>query len=271
MPAATGLTTGLTAVLAAASVALLVPGSLPRSIRSPGGVGRGARANRTALVVLVVISSTLVSWAWLSTERFVLAALLGGTALGVGRVVLRRRAARAAEERSDQVLGLCDAMASDLAAGQPPLLTLDRAAAEWPEFAPVAAAGRMGADVPAVLRELSRRPGARQLRTLAATWQVAHETGSGLAAAIGQAADAIRAERRTARLVGSELAAAHATARMLAALPVGVLLLGSGIGGDPIGFLTSSPAGLGCLATGLGLSFTGLLWLERIADRVLRR
>ena len=76
---------------------------------------------------------------------------------------------------------------------------------------------------------------------------------------------------RTARLVASELAAAHATARMLAVLPLGVLLLGTGIGGDPVGFLTGSTAGLVCFAVGLGLSFAGLLWLERIADGVLGR
>ncbi len=146
---------------------------------------------------------------------------------------------------------VCDAVASDLAAGQPPLLSLDRAAAEWPDFAPVAVAGRMGADVPTALRELATRPGAGQLRTLAATWQVAHDTGSGLADAIGQAAAGIRADRRTARLVAAELAAAYATARMLAVLPLGVLLLGSGIGGDPVGFLTGSTAGLVCLALGI--------------------
>ena len=100
---------------------------------------------------------------------------------------------------------------------------------------------------------------------------MAHDTGSGLADAIGQAAEAIRADRRTARLVAAELAAAHATARMLAVLPVGVLLLGSGIGGDPVGFLTGSIAGSGVPRPGLGLSFGGMLWLERIADRVLGR
>lgn len=258
---------GLAVALTGATAALLLPGAVPipiASARTSGGLP-------TALAPLAVGISALALWSWLSTERFVLAALVAGSALGVGRVVRRRRAARAAEQRSDHVLAVCDAVASDLAAGQPPLLSLDRAAAEWPEFAPVAAAGHMGADVPAVLRELSARAGARQLRTLAATWQVAHETGSGLAAAIGHAADAIREDRRTARLVAAELAAAHATARMLAVLPLGVLLLGSGVGGDPVGFLTGSAAGLGCLAVGLALSFTGLLWLERIADRVLGR
>jgi tight adherence protein B len=258
--------TGVAVVLAGVSVALLVPGRLGLPEED-----EGARRVSPALVPLVVAAVLLSLWSWLSTQQLVLVALLSVAALGVGRVVQRRRRARAAERRSEQVLAVCDAMASDLAAGQPPLRSLDRAAEEWPEFAPVAVAGRMGADVPAVLRELGTRPGARQLRTLAATWQVAHETGAGLASAIAQAAEAIRADRRTARLVASELAAAHATARMLAVLPLGVLLLGSGIGGDPVGFLVGSTAGLVCLALGLGLSFTGLFWLERIADRVLGR
>jgi tight adherence protein B len=259
--------TVLAALLACTTVALLLPSGA--SLPAAEGGRRGLLS--PALVPLGVAVSVLVLGSWLSTERFVLAALLAAVGLGVGRLAQRRRASRAAERRSDQVLAVCEAMASDLAVGQPPLLSLDRAAAEWPELAPVAVAGHMGADVPTVLRELSARPGARQLRTLAATWQVAHETGSGLAEAIGQAADAIRSDRRTVRLVAAELAAAHATARMLAVLPLGVLLLGSGIGGDPVGFLTGSTAGLACLALGLGLSFAGLTWLDRIADRVLGR
>ena len=134
----------------------------------PAGCGRrcpsprfaGAARCSPALVLLAVATTVLVargrgsapsgsSWSRCSAA----------VALGVGRLVRRRRAARAAEQRSDQVLAVCESMASDLAAGQPPLLSLDRAAAEWPEFAPVAVAGRMGADVPAALRELPARPG----------------------------------------------------------------------------------------------------------------
>lgn len=257
----------LAVVLAGVAGALMSPGAT----KLPSG---GDRAAKTLSPVLVVLTSALgvqAVWPWLSVQQFVLLALVAATILGVVRLSRRRRAAQGAELRSEQVLALCEAMASDLSAGQPPLLSLDRAAVEWREFAPVAAAGRMGADVPDALRELAGRPGARQLRTLAATWQVAHETGSGLAGAIGQAAEAIRVDRRTVRLVAAELAAAHATARMLAALPVGVLLLGSGVGGDPVGFLTGTTPGLVCLAVGLGLSFAGLLWLDRIADRVLGR
>jgi len=258
-------------VLAGVTMALLTPSAAAGVVTGVVTGGTDGRALKPALALLAVTVAGLVVWSWLSTERAVLVMLLGCVAFGVVRLVRRRRAARAAEQCSEQVLAVCEGMASDLAAGQPPLLSLDRAATEWPEFAPVAAAGRMGADVPLAMRELAARPGARQLRTLAATWQVANATGSGLALAIGQAAEAIRADRRTARLVAAELASAYATARMLAMLPFGVLLLGVGIGGDPVGFLTGTIPGLVCLAMGLGLSFAGLHWLDRIADRVLRR
>ena len=254
-------------LLACVSVALL----MPASVNVPGRNAQVRSEVPRVLVLLAVLTSALVLWSGLSPHRFVLVTLLACVTFGVVRLVRRSRAARAADRRCDQVLVVCDAVASELAAGQPPLLSLDRAAAEWPDFAPVAVAGRMGADVPTALRDLATRPGAGQLRILAATWQVAHDTGSGLADAIGQAAAAIRADRRTARLVAAELAAAYATARLLAVLPRGVLLLGSGIGGDPVGFLIDSTAGLVCLALGIALSFSGLLWLERIAGRVLRR
>lgn len=262
MPAPAGAAAALLTVLA---VALLVPG------RAPGVLARTAALPSVAVLALLAPVVSLALWSWLSLERFVLVVLLASVALGTGRMVQRRRAARAAEHRSEQVLAVCEAMASDLAAGQPPMASLGRAASEWPGFEPVAVAGRMGADVPAAMHELAAHPGAGQLRTLAATWQVAHDTGSGLAAAIGHAAESIRADRRTARLVAAELAAARTTARLLAVLPLGVLALGAGVGGDPVGFLTGSLPGLVCLATGLGLCFTGLLWLERIADQVLHR
>jgi tight adherence protein B len=255
------------AALTGGSVALLLSGrsSLPRP-RS-----RSTTRLTPALVGLAAAGTAWALWSSLSVERFVLAALAGGVLAGVARMIRRARAAAAAERRSEQVLAVCEAMASDLGAGQPPLVTLARAAEEWPELAPVAVAAQMGADVPSVLRGLADAPGAGRLRTLAATWQVAHDTGSGLADAIAQAAEAIAEDRRTVRLVAAELAAARATARTLAVLPLGVLWLGSGVGGDPIGFLIDTAPGLVCLGTGLALCFAGLVWLERIADRVLHR
>ena len=89
--------------------------------------------------------------------------------------------------------------------------------------------------------------------------------------AISERLPRVRADRATARVVATELASAQATARLLAVLPLAVLLLGNGLGGDPVGFLLGTPAGLVCLAAGLSLEYAGLVWLGRIADRVSGR
>ena len=93
--------------------------------RVPTGPSAAARAVPRALVLLAIGSLAAALWAWLDAHQFVLAMLLGLVVAGawVGSL-RRRRAARAADRTADQVLALCDAMASDLAAGQPPLASL---------------------------------------------------------------------------------------------------------------------------------------------------
>jgi tight adherence protein B len=143
---------------------------------------------------------------------------------------------------------------------------LDRAAAAWSSLAPVAEAFRVGADVPAGLRALGQDlEGARDLRVVAAAWQVAHHTGEGLAATVDRVAESLRAAAATRRLVSGELSSARATARLVAGLPVLALAMGSGAGGDPWAFLFGHPAGLACLAGGLAFGIGGLWWIESIA------
>jgi tight adherence protein B len=201
--------------------------------------------------------------------------VVGLVALGVvaaaGRELVRRRRVADAQRRADRLLSACEGLAADLRAGQPPVAALEAAADEWPELGPAAAAARLGADVPAALRAVARRPGAAQARVVAAAWQVAHRSGAGLAGALTSAAAHLRDERSAARVVATEMAAARATARLLAALPAAVLLLGDGLGGHPVHFLLDTTPGVVCLGAGLGLEYLGLLWLGRIADQVLER
>ncbi len=218
------------------------------------------------LVIAVVGSGVLVDGR-VSPVLVVLG--VGGAAAAV-REVRRRRSAIVEQRRSEAVLAMCESVSADLHAGRPPIAALTAAADEWSELRGVADAARLGADVPAALRSLSERPGAEQLVLVAAAWVVAHRSGAGLAAAVDLAARAIREDRAAARVVSTELASAHATARLLAVLPVGVLLIGRGSGGDPFGFLLSTTPGLFCLAMGLGLAWAGLFWMQRIADGIRR-
>jgi tight adherence protein B len=173
------------------------------------------------------------------------------------------------ETAADQaaVLEVCDLLAAELAAGRPPGAALAAAAERWPPLVAAVEAARLGADVPDALRRLAgERRGAADLDRVAGAWQVAERSGHGLAAALERTADGLRARRRTRRMVDSELASARATARLVACLPLAVLLMGSGAGSDPWSFLLATPVGWLCLGGGLGLVGLGLWWIERLAD-----
>lgn len=181
---------------------------------------------------------------------------------------LRRRHQVAADQAA--VLEVCDLLAAELAAGRPPGAALAAARERWPPLGAVVEAARLGADVPEALRLLAEvRPGAADLRWVAGAWQVAQHSGHGLSAALERTARGLRARRRTRRLVDSELASARATARLVAALPLAVLVMGSGAGSDPWAFLVRTPVGWGCLVGGVGLIGLGLWWIERLADRAV--
>lgn len=196
-----------------------------------------------------------------------------GLVLAVGawgaRLLWRRRtAARLAEANSARTVEVCDLLAAELSAGRPTEAALDAAASAWSVIRPVAEAGRLGGDVPAAFRAASRTPGARGLRLLAGAWAVSQRTGGGLGAATRRAAEAVRREQATRRVVAGELASARATARLMAGLPVVALLMGSGAGADPWTFLFGSPGGWACLVAGGATGFAGLWWIELIAREV---
>ena len=252
----------LAALLAGSATALAFPARAP----APDPASRDRRRLPPALVVPLAVLPVL-----LLHGRQLFLGLLGVLVAAAGQRLLgRRRAVAGAAERAARVQAYCESVAADLAAGQPPHRVLARSVTAFPEFTAVSSAAELGADVPDALRRMARAPGAGELKLVAAAWQVAHRSGAGLAAALEQVGRGVRARRRTARLVGAELAPAHATARMMAALPLVFVLAGSGLGGDPVTFLTGTTPGLACLSAGLALSYAGLEWLQRIADAVLR-
>jgi tight adherence protein B len=188
-----------------------------------------------------------------------------GGVVGAERIVRRGRDRHEAQRRADSVLEVCEALAAELRAGQPPQQSLRRCVEVWPSLEPVAAAAELGADVPRALRRLAEVPGASGLAELASAWQVSERSGATMAMALGRVADSARRSRAAQHLVLSELASAQATARLLAALPAVVLVMGSGLGSDPWAFLLTTPIGLTCLGGGLVLTYAGLTWMDRIA------
>ncbi len=205
-----------------------------------------------------------------SVPRVVGLGLLAGVLGGVRWLVAMRRRRLEAERGSLRVLEACATLTAELAAGQPPAAALRQAAQEWPHLEPAAEAASLGADVPTALRALAAAPGTADLALVGAAWQVAHQAGLGLTGALTLVRDDLRAMRETRRVVASELASARATARLVAVLPVGVLVMGSGAGGDPVGFLVHQPLGWACVAGGLALLLAGLGWVEAIAARAER-
>jgi tight adherence protein B len=246
------------AALAAAGAAVLV---VPVRIRPP----RRPSTRTPFLLPVVLGGGGAVAVAGLRGVHLALAAVLLAAGWALWRLLARGRVEREAAVRRRLVVDYAEALAGELRAGQPVLTALDRALPAWPGSAAVATAAALGADVPAALRRLGEDPGGGALRRLAGAWELCAATGAGLAFATEQVVETARAEQRTASMVQGELASARATARLVAALPVVVLLAAQGMGARAWQFLTATPVGVGCLGTGLGLALAGMWWIDRIS------
>ncbi len=130
--------------------------------------------------------------------------------------------------------------------------------------------------VPGALRRLWGMP-ARTLRKsgdmrtgippAVAVCRMSHLTGAPTADVLDSCAHGVMeaAEASAARRVA--LAGPKASARMLSWLPLLGLGLGMVMGADPLGFLTGSMIGMGCLLVGLMFEVVGILWVRRLAAR----
>lgn len=265
MTAALGaLVAGSCAVLLALRSPASRAGGWPGAAAGPAGRLPGVPVVATGLAAAAT-GAALVRPQHLAVAGVLLVATLAGV-----RLLARHRADREAGRVRSRVVELCDALRAELAAGQTPAVALRRASEGWPALEPATRAAEVGGDVPGTLRELAVRPGAGDLRVVAAAWQVAHRTGHGLGDAVARVAAELRDAEQTRRVVAGELASARATARLVAGLPVAALLMGSGAGADPWGFLVGSPLGLACLAGGLAFGLAGLAWIEALARDVER-
>lgn len=109
-------------------------------------------------------------------------------------------------------------------------------------------------------------PDVRLAELTAAVWRLAERTGAPAADLVERIEADARAADRSRAAAAAQAAGAQATALLLAALPVGGIALGYGIGVDPLQVLLHTPLGAACAAVAVALQCAGLLWADRLAS-----
>lgn len=243
-------------------------------------VPRGPARSRRLLAGARVWAARRREWAALAVGLLV--AVLGGSVIplvagavavpAAGRWLRTRDRERARAARAAGVVALCGAVVGELRAGAQPgqaltaaiRRTVDGPGGPGAAETGVLAAAAFGGDVPGALRLAAREPGAEGLAGMAACWRVSVDGGAGLAAGLDRLEGALRAERDREESLRAQLAGARSTTVVLALLPLVGLLIGTGLGADPLRVLLHTPVGWGCLAAGALLEALGLLWCRRI-------
>jgi len=226
----------------------------------------------SVLVLTAAIASGLAAWWWVPTtpRRGPFRELSNCRARRLHALTRwRRRRARGSHART--VGALTAALASELRSGRTPDQALQSVLSGWADELP----GRYipEVDVVTLLTRWSRVRGWGGLAAVAICWRVADSTGAGLADALDRIGEAMRHEHEVAAEVDGQLAAARATASVLATLPAVAVVMGHMLGAAPLSVLLGTPIGFACLVVGAGLALLGWWWLTHqieSARRMLR-
>ncbi|MET8083956.1 hypothetical protein [Micromonospora sp. NPDC005237] len=197
------------------------------------------RVRRSPRRVLLLVGLVGAGVGAVSAGPVAAVAVAGYGTLAV-RALLRWRASRHAELDRRRGLDLLCGLAADLRAGLPVPPTLEIAAVQ----------GSGGADR---LSELT-----------SAAVRLADRTGAPLAELVERIEADARATDRGLAAAAAQAAGARATAWLLAALPLGGIALGYGIGVDPLAVLLHSTVGGVCAVLAVALQVVGLFWAERL-------
>jgi tight adherence protein B len=179
------------------------------------------------------------------------------------RVVLRRRTARVAQEALHNTLDGLACLVGDLRAGIPPAAALD-AALPLLTVAGVTVAGGV-TSMADLTRHADSGARGRVLVGLAAAWQVAETAGAPLGDVLDRLDAEVRSGERARALAAAQSASAQVTAVLLGALPLAGVILGYGMGADPLAVLFGTPLGAVCAITAVVLQLAGLGWTRRLA------
>ncbi|WP_036318596.1 type II secretion system F family protein [Microbacterium indicum] len=99
---------------------------------------------------------------------------------------------------------------------------------------------------------------------VAAAWAVAETVGAPLADTLRSVAASLRDAGELRDDVAVALAEPLASARLMMWLPLLGVVVGVGLGMDPLGVLFTTPVGIACLVGGLGLTLAARAWTRRL-------
>jgi tight adherence protein B len=261
----------VSAALLLSAALVVVPGSPRRRIAPAVRIGRHVALLR-AKGFGWSLACTGVAAALVLPLTTVLAVGVIGTTAGLR--YRRRRDIRRAIDEGRTLETALDVLVGELRAGSHPVRAFRVAADETDgpvaaSLRGVAARARLGADVLAGLRTAARSSVLpAHWHRLAACWQLAGDHGLAIATLMRAAQRDIGERQRFSARVAAGMAGARATAVILAGLPVLGVLLGQLIGARPLSFLLSGHAGGWLLVVGSMLACVGLVWSDRITDRL---
>jgi tight adherence protein B len=213
------------------------------------------------ILLVLIITAGLAGQA----RRAVLASAVMLVMMTTTRLIAQHRRRRSARRTRADVAHACTVLGSYLRVGQVPSAALAIAAADCEVLREGHRAHSLGGDVVAVWRQKARRAGHQGLLELARAWQVSVETGAPMSSTLDQVVASLSADQSLMGVVNSELAAARASSKVMAALPLCGMGIGYLLGGDPARWLLAGPAGWACLLAGVLLGCAGVLWIEALA------
>jgi len=229
------------------------------------------------MAVVLALSCVLmgaVLWVGPANERLRpgrLSALTRGQVPSAWRRLVHRWKRRSRhDDQRQEIATFLMAFADELSTGLPVTHALQRAGGKYSWLSHTVGSSQSGGDVAAALRADALAVSSSALSGLSAAWQVSAGSGAGLARAAKSLGHSAQQRERMRRELASQMAGPKGTARVLAVLPLVGLILGSGFGGSPVRWLTSTPPGLVVLAVGLILEVLGLIWVRRLVSRVER-
>ena len=178
-------------------------------------------------------------------------------------------ARRHSDDRENDVAEICLALSAELRSGVPLGQAVTAVSGDWPDLlADITGQAAIGGDVAAAFRHAADTPGASALAAVASGWEVSERTGAPLSRVLLAVADALRMAATARREADSQLATIRTTARLMAVLPFGTLLMLSGGDQEAVRFLVTTPVGWLCLGSAAVFVSLGMWWVRRVARSV---